>query len=195
MQAQPQRCQWATKAVFHHYHDTEWGTPLHNDQRHFEYLILDGAQAGLSWEIILRKREGYRAAFANWNVEQVARFSEREVMQLLQNNAIVRNRRKIESAIGNARAFLQIQARYGSFDSYLWSFVDGQPIINHWQKMEDIPARTSLSDTISQDLKKRGFSFVGSTIIYAYLQGAGVVNDHQVNCFRYQQLTSDMKLN
>jgi DNA-3-methyladenine glycosylase I len=170
------------------YHDEEWGVPVHDEHKHFEFLILEGAQAGLSWITILRKRENYREAFAGFDPGRVARFGKREVARLLKNPGIVRNRLKIESAIKNARAFLAVQDEFDGFDNYVWRFVGGQPIRNRWIRMKQIPARTPISDALSKDLKKRGFSFVGSTIIYAHMQAVGMVNDHVVDCFRYKQL-------
>ncbi|HSW52931.1 MAG TPA: DNA-3-methyladenine glycosylase I [Sulfuricaulis sp.] len=183
------RCAWCgTDPLYVRYHDQEWGVPVHDEHRHFEFLILEGAQAGLSWITILRKRENYREAFAGFDPARVARFGKREVARLLQNPGVVRNRLKIESAIKNARAFLEVQDEFDGFDNYVWRFVGGQPIRNRWKSMKQIPARTAESDALSKDLKKRGFSFVGSTIIYAHMQAVGMVNDHVVGCFRYRQL-------
>jgi DNA-3-methyladenine glycosylase I len=183
------RCAWCgTDPLYVRYHDQEWGVPVHDERRHFEFLILEGAQAGLSWITILRKRENYREAFAAFDPARVARFGKREVARLLKNPGIVRNRLKIESAIKNARAFLDVQDEFDGFDKYVWRFVGGKPIQNHRTHMKQIPARTPESDTLSKDLKKRGFSFVGSTIIYAHMQAVGMVNDHVVGCFRYKQL-------
>jgi len=169
-----------------HYHDTEWGVPVHDDRRQFEFLVLEGAQAGLSWSTILNKREGYREAFAGFEVERVARFDRRRVQKLLQFPGIVRNRLKIESAISNAKAVLRLQDELGSLDSYLWSFVGGRPIVNRWHEMKQVPATSPESDALSKDLKGRGFKFVGSTIMYAHMQATGMVNDHVVGCFRYE---------
>ena len=178
------RCLWAGgKDYMIRYHDEEWGQPVHDDNLHFEMLILEGAQAGLSWDTILRKRENYRALFANFDPVMVARFDEKKQQELLQNPGIVRNRLKVASAVRNAKAFLQIQKEFGSFDSYIWGFVDGKPILNHFLEMKDFPALSPLSDAISKDLKKRGMNFVGSTIIYAYMQAVGLTNDHTVDCF------------
>lgn len=185
-----QRCSWAATPLSIAYHDLEWGTPLHDDQVLFEFLVLEGAQAGLSWETILRKRPAYRQAFDQFDPTLVAAYGEAQVTALLANAGIIRNRLKITSAIHNARAFLQVQVEYGSFDAYLWRFVDGRPAQNAWRTMGEIPATTPLSDAISKDLKQRGFSFVGSTICYAFMQAIGMVNDHTVDCFRYEQLTS-----
>lgn len=182
------RCPWAgSDPLYQAYHDQEWGVPCHDDQRLFEFLVLESAQAGLAWITILRKREHYRRAFAEFRPEQVASFNQQDIAQLLQNTGIVRNRLKIESAVGNARLFLDIQAKFGSFADYLWGFVDSRPIQNHWQDSDAVPATTPLSDTISKDMKKRGFRFFGSTICYAYLQATGLVNDHLTDCYRHRQ--------
>jgi DNA-3-methyladenine glycosylase I len=170
------------------YHDEEWGLPAHDDRVHFEFLVLEGAQAGLSWSTILNKRDGYRRLFADFDVAKVARFTPKRVEKLLTDPAIVRNRMKVESTVGNARAFLDLQADRGSFDAYLWGFVDGKPVVNRWKRMNQIPAETPLSQAVSKDLKKRGFRFVGPTIMYAHLQAVGVVNDHVVDCFRWSQV-------
>ena len=178
------RCAWAgTRDYMILYHDQEWGRPVHDDLRHFEMITLEGAQAGLSWDTILKKRTGYRKAFAGFDPKKVAVFDEKKQAELLQNPGIVRNRLKVASAIRNAKAFLDIQKEIGSFDAYIWAFADGQPIVNQWKTLSDLPAMTPLSDAISKDLKMRGFNFVGSTIIYAYLQATGLVNDHTVDCF------------
>ena len=170
------------------YHDEEWGVPLHDDRLLFEFLVLDGAQAGLSWETILKKREGYRAAFDNFQPELVARYDERKVEALLADSGIVRNRLKIASAIDNARALLVVVEEFGSFDAYVWRFVGGKPRKNGWRSIKEIPPRTAESDAMSKELKRRGFRFVGSTICYAFMQAAGLVNDHTVDCFRYDQV-------
>ena len=185
MAAAKRRCAWASSldADYTRYHDEEWGRPVHDDQFLFEMLILEGAQAGLSWATILRKREGYRRAFAKFDPRKVARFDARRRATLLLDEGIVRNRLKIESTVTNAQAFLRVQDEHGSFDRYLWSFVGGQPVVNARPAGERLPARTELSDRISKDLKKRGFRFVGSTIVYAFLQAVGVVNDHSQDCF------------
>jgi len=180
------RCAWATTESSIRYHDTEWGVPVHDDRLLFEFLILEGAQAGLSWQTILNKRENYREAFANFEPEKVARFSEKKAAQLLQNPGIVRNRLKIASTITNAKAFLKVQEEFDSFDAYLWRFVDGKPIVNHRKSLKELPARTDVSDALSKDLLKRGFKFVGSTICYANMQAIGMVNDHLVTCFRHK---------
>ena len=181
------RCNWPTNELAIAYHDEEWGVPLHNDQRLFEFLILEGAQAGLSWDTILRKRENYRAAFDDFDPNKVARYTDKKVEKLLQNDGIIRNRLKVASAISNAKAFLKVQKEFGSFDNYIWSFVDGKPIVNKWKDSSQIPATSEVSDTISKDLKQRGFNFVGSTIMYAHMQATGMVNDHLMSCFRYKQ--------
>lgn len=179
------RCGWVDRASAEYvrYHDQEWGRPVHDDRHLFEMLTLEGAQAGLSWSTILKKRAGYRRAFANFDPRKVARFDARKKNSLLSDSGIVRNRLKIDSTVTNARAFLEVQREFGSFDRYLWSFVDGRPIVNRPKTMEGVPPRTELSDRIAKDLKQRGFRFVGSTIIYAYLQAVGIVNDHLRNCF------------
>ncbi len=188
MTAQPHRCAWARHALEVHYHDTEWGVPTHDDRQHFEYLVLDGAQAGLSWLTILKKRPAYREAFAGWDVAAVARYGEAEVERLLGDAGIVRNRKKIESAIRNARAFLEVQEAFASFDAYIWQFVEGATVVNRYRQWREIPAKTERSDAMSKDLKQRGFNFVGSTICYAYMQAAGMVNDHEVDCFRWAEV-------
>jgi DNA-3-methyladenine glycosylase I len=188
MPNEPIRCAWAkSNPLQTAYHDEEWGVPVHDERRFFEFLILEGAQAGLAWDTILRKREAYRAAFAGFDPAQVARFSDVYVRQLLANPAIVRNRLKIESAVHNARCFLTVQEQFGSFDAYIWQFVGGAPIHNAWRGMAEVPASTAHSDAMSKDLKKRGFKFVGTTICYAFMQATGLVNDHLVSCFRYTE--------
>lgn len=180
------RCTWVglDKPDYAHYHDTQWGVPVHDDNKHFEFLILEGAQAGLSWYTILKRREGYRKAFKNFDARCVADMTDSELEELMQNPDIIRNRLKIFSARKNAIAFLNIQKEFGSFDNYVWRFVNGKPIINHPRTLKDIPATSPQSDALSKDLKKRGMSFVGSTIIYAHMQATGLVNDHMVDCFR-----------
>ena len=184
------RCEWVVNQYpeYIRYHDEEWGVPVHDDQKHFEFLILEGAQAGLSWSTILKRRDGYRTAFANFNVEEVAKFDERKLNDLLLNKGIIRNKLKIFSAVTNARSFIRIQKEFGSFDSYIWSFVNNKPLVSGWEKLSQIPATTKESDSLSKDLKKRGFKFVGSTIIYAHMQACGLVNDHTTDCFRYQEI-------
>lgn len=179
-----QRCPWAKTPLSIAYHDEEWGVPVHDDRTLFEFLTLEGAQAGLSWETILNKREAYRKAFANFDPARVARFTPSRVEQLLQNPGIVRNRLKVESTVRNARAFLAVRDEFGSFDAYLWRFVDGQPLVNNWKSLKQMPASTAESDALSRDLSRRGFKFVGTTICYAYMQAVGLVNDHIVDCFR-----------
>lgn len=184
------RCDWCenTFGEYVRYHDEEWGVPVHDDQTHFEYLILEGAQAGLSWSTVLKKRRGYREAFEGFNPEKVAGFKEEKIIRLLDNKAIIRNELKIRSAVHNARLFLDIQGEFGSFDHYIWSFVDGSPIANTWDTVSQVPAATPESDALSKDLKERGFKFTGSTIMYAHMQAAGLVNDHIVSCFRYSEI-------
>jgi DNA-3-methyladenine glycosylase I len=185
------RCPWADRSPrYAAYHDNEWGVPVHDDRVFFEFLILEGAQAGLSWSTILDKRDGYREAFAAFDPARVARFDAKRVVKLMANPAIVRNRLKIESSVGNARAFLDLQRECGSFDRYVWAFVGGQPIRNRWRTLGQIPARTDESDALSRDLKRRGFRFVGTTIMYAFMQGTGLVNDHLVGCPRWKAVGS-----
>lgn len=181
------RCGWATNERAIKYHDEEWGVPQHDDRKLFEFLILEGAQAGLSWDTILRKRENYREAFDNFDAEKIALFDEEKQAELLQNEGIIRNRLKIASAAQNAKAFLEIQNEFGSFDEYIWNFVGGKPIVNKLKTSSEIPPKTDISDAISKDLKNRGFNFVGSTIMYAFMQACGLVNDHLVSCFRYKE--------
>jgi DNA-3-methyladenine glycosylase I len=182
------RCKWAEGVSLDYieYHDKEWGVPVHDDKVQFEFLILEGAQAGLSWSTILNKREGYRQAFADFDVEKVARSTDKRVEKLLTNPAIVRNRLKVNSAVTNAKAFIKVQEEFGSFSKYIWDFVNGKPIQNKFRKDSDIPATSPQSDDLSKDLKKRGFKFVGSTIVYAHMQATGLVNDHVMGCFRYK---------
>ena len=182
------RCAWATTELGIAYHDREWGVPQHDDRVLFEFLILEGAQAGLSWETILKKRENYRKAFANFDPAKVARFDAKRIGKLLTDPGIVRNRLKVAGAVRNAKAFLAVQEEFDSFDAYVWRFVGGQPLVNRRKSMKEVPARTTESDAMSKDLLKRGFTFVGSTICYAFMQAVGMVNDHQVDCFRYRQV-------
>jgi DNA-3-methyladenine glycosylase I len=185
------RCPWASAtpgSTYEKYHDEEWGVPVHDDNTHFEYIVLDGAQAGLSWSTILNKRENYRKAFANFDPEKVARFDRRRIERLLKDPGIVRNRLKVEAAVENARAFLKVQKEFGSFDRYIWQFVGGRPKRNRWKNSKQIPSETPESRAMSKDLKSRGFRFVGPTICYAYMQAAGMVNDHVVSCFRHREL-------
>jgi len=179
------RCTWARSPLMIAYHDAEWGVPVHDDRIHFEFLTLEGAQAGLSWETILKKRESYRDAFADFDPERVARFTPARIERLLNNPGIVRNRLKVVSTVGNAKAFRAVQREFGSFDSYIWSFVGGDPRVSRWRALREIPPRTAESDAMSRDLLRRGFKFVGSTICYAFMQAVGLVNDHTVDCFRY----------
>ncbi len=183
------RCAWAESGneLYIRYHDTEWGVPVHDDRKQFEFLVLEGAQAGLSWSTVLNKREGYRKAFTDFDPAEVARFGEERIEELLQNPAIIRNRLKIRAAVSNAHAFLAVQKDFGSFDDYIWRFVRGEPIQNQHQNMADIAATSPESDVLSRDLKKRGFKFVGSTIVYAHMQAVGMVNDHVVSCFRHRE--------
>jgi len=186
------RCGWVGEGnlLMLEYHDREWGVPVHDDSRHFEFLVLEGAQAGLSWSIVLNKREGYRRAFSEFDPNKVAKYTEKRVQKLLLDPGIIRNRQKIEAAVRNARAFLAIQDEFGSFDAYAWRFVGGQPKMNRWKMMKQIPATSAESDAFSKDLKRRGFSFVGSTVIYAHMQAVGMVNDHLVDCFRYREVAA-----
>jgi DNA-3-methyladenine glycosylase I len=184
------RCGWAKGENYIAYHDQEWGVPLHDDRMLFEFIVLDGAQAGLSWSTILNKRENYRRAFDHFNPQKVAKYNARKMQQLLGNSGIVRNRLKIASAVQNARAFLEVQKEFRSFDNYIWQFVGGRTIQNRWNSLKELPARTAESDAMSKDLKQRGFNFVGSTICYAFMQAAGMVNDHLVDCFRHAELRS-----
>lgn len=183
------RCPWSDgDALLRDYHDVEWGVPVHDDRQWFEKIVLDGAQAGLSWLTILKKREAYRQAFAGFDPAVVARYGARDVARLLRNPGIVRNRLKVKSAVGNARAFLDVQKQHGSFDAYVWAFVGGTTVQNRFRRQADLPARTPLADALSKDLKRRGFTFVGPTIVYAFMQAAGIVNDHLVTCFRHREL-------
>jgi len=184
------RCSWAESSLedFAKYHDTEWGVPTHDDKVHFEFLILEGAQAGLSWKTILNRREGYRKAFANFDVNKVAKYDEKKFEQLLQDPGIIRNKLKIRAEITNAKLFIEVQKEYGSFSKYIWSFVNNKPIINHWKRSEGL-ATSPESDSLSKDLKRRGFKFVGSTIMYAHMQATGLVMDHSIDCFRYKELS------
>ena len=183
------RCAWPGEdPLYQRYHDREWGVPLHNDRKLFEFLVLEGAQAGLSWITILKKRPNYRRAFDKFDFNKVARYGEAQVRRLLKDPGIVRNELKIRSAINNARSFLDVRDEFGTFNKYIWRFVDGIPVQNTWKSLQQVPARTALSDVISKDLKQRGFTFVGSTIVYSHMQATGMVNDHVVDCFRHKQL-------
>jgi len=183
------RCGWAAREPNLSYHDTQWGVPLHDDRLFFEFLVLDGAQAGLSWETILKKRDNYRAAFDNFDPALVAAYDQARIEALLANPGIVRNKLKVASAVQNARAFLEVQREFGTFDAYIWRFVGGRPRRNAWQSMKDIPAKTAEAEALSKDLIRRGFKFVGPTICYAVMQSAGLVNDHLVTCFRYEEVS------
>ncbi len=190
-----QRCAWANSSeLYLDYHDTEWGVPVHDDRKLLEFLILEGAQAGLSWSTILNKRQGYLQAFDNFEASKIAHYSDTKIQELLANSGIVRNRLKILAAIQNARSFLKVQDQFGSFDAYTWQFVEGKPIQNCWKSLQEIPAKTKESDAMSKELKKQGFTFVGSTICYAFMQAVGMVNDHTIDCFRWQEV-SDLALN
>ena len=183
------RCKWClSDPVYIRYHDREWGVPVQQDRKWFEFLVLEGAQAGLSWITILRKREAYRKAFDNFDFNKVANYNERKIQSLLKDEGIVRNRLKIRSTVQNAKAFLRIRDEFGTFNKYIWQFVDGKPICNGWKSLKQVPAKTELSDKLSKDLKQRGFTFVGSTICYAHMQATGMVNDHTVDCFRFKEL-------
>jgi DNA-3-methyladenine glycosylase I len=187
------RCSWVSvdDPLLLQYHDREWGVPVHHDRKHFEVLVLSGVQAGLSWSLVLKKREGYRRAFNKFDPEQVAHYSERQIRKLTSDPEIIRNRMKIEAAVRNAGAFLKIREEFGTFDSYCWRFVDGRPRLNRWKVTRQIPAISPESEAFSKDLKRRGFSFVGPTTIYAYMQAVGMVNDHLVDCFRYREIPQD----
>ena len=187
---QPKRCSWVNvdDTLMREYHDREWGVPTHDDRTHFEFLILEAAQAGLSWSIVLKKRDGYRRAFSQFDPAKVARYSAARIDKLTGEPRIIRNRLKIAAAVKNARAFLAVQKEYGSFDAYCWQFVDGRPRHNRWKSLRQIPATTAESDAFSRDLKRRGFSFVGSTVIYAHMQAVGMVNDHVIDCYRYREV-------
>src|SRR5947209_12536432 len=184
------RCTWVSMddPLMLRYHDCEWGVPVHDDRKHFEFLLLEAAQAGLSWSIVLRKRHGYRRAFSEFDPQKVARYTDKRIEKLVADPGIIRNRMKIEAAVRNARAFLAVQREFGSFDRYCWRFVDGRPRLNRWKAMRHIPATSRESDAFSKDLKRRGFSFVGSTVLYAHMQAVGMVNDHVVDCFRYRDV-------
>jgi len=189
-EVQPKRCSWVNvdHELMREYHDREWGVPTHDDRRHFEFLVLEAAQAGLSWSIVLNKREGYRRAFSQFDPKKVARYSQARIEELTADPTIVRNRAKIAAAVRNAQAFLAVQEEFGSFDAYCWQFVDGRPRQNRWTSLREIPATTPESDGFSRDLKRRGFSFVGSTVIYGHMQAVGMVNDHLIGCFRYRDI-------
>lgn len=185
------RCEWPKNDLAIKYHDEEWGVPLHDERGLFEFIVLEGAQAGLSWDTILAKRENYRKAFDNFDAKKIARYSDARVEKLLQNAGIIRNRLKVNAAVTNAKCFLAVQKEFGSFDKYIWGFVGGKPIVNKRKKTSEIPATSDVSDAISKDLKSRGFKFVGSTIMYAHMQATGMVNDHLVSCFRYKEISHE----
>lgn len=188
------RCPWAVKSELEiRYHDEEWGLPCRDERRQFEFITLEAAQAGLSWALILKKREGYRAAFSGFDPVKVAEFTPADVERLVGDASIIRNRLKIEAAINNARRFLELAARYGSFSAYLWDFVDGEPLVNAWAELSQIPAKTSLSDRVSKDLRQNGFKFMGSTVVYAHMQATGLINDHLVSCFRHGEVQGGAK--
>lgn len=189
------RCGWVNGGndLYHRYHDEEWGVPVWDDIRHFEFLTLEGAQAGLSWATVLNKRENYRKAFAGFDPEKVARFTEKKVEMLLLNPGIIRNRLKVVSTVNNARAYLKVREEFGRFTDYIWRFVDGNPVVNRWKSMKEVPATTPASDALSKDLKQRGFKFVGSTVIYAHMQAAGLVNDHTTDCYRWKEVQTLQK--
>lgn len=188
MQVEKTRCDWAKNDLAILYHDAEWGVPVHDDRKLFEFLILEGAQAGLSWNTILRKRENYRAAFDDFCAEKIALYDKRKLGELLLNDGIIRNRLKVASTVQNAKSFLKIKKEFGSFDSYIWSFVDGKTITGSWKDLREVPAKTEISDAMSKDLKRRGFNFVGSTIVYSFMQACGLVNDHLTDCFRHGEV-------
>ncbi len=184
------RCSWClSDELYRRYHDEEWGVPVHDDNTHFEFLVLEGAQAGLSWATVLKKRDAYRQAYEGFDPAKVAEYDEERIEELLGNPGIIRNRMKINSSVNNAKRFLEVQEEFGSFNAYLWNFVEWKPVVNRWKTLEEIPAKTELSDRVSKDLKKRGFNFVGSTIMYAHLQAVGIVNDHLIDCFRHSELS------
>ena len=182
------RCDWAKEELMYKYHDEEWGVPLHDDDLLFEFFVLEGFQAGLSWQIVLNKREAFREAFDHFNPELIADYNSLKIEELIQNKAIIRNRMKIEACVNNAKRYLEVQKEFGSFNKYIWGFVNGKPVNNKFTELGQLPAKTELSDQISVDLKKRGFKFVGSTVIYAHMQATGMVNDHLVSCFRYKEI-------
>jgi DNA-3-methyladenine glycosylase I len=183
------RCEWSgDNPLYVKYHDKEWGVPVHNDKKLFEFIMLEGAQAGLSWLTVLKKRAAYREAFDKFNFEKIAKYKKSKIKSLMNDSGIIRNRMKIDSAVRNAKAFIQVRKEFGTFNKYIWSFANDKPIQNKWKCMQELPAKTELSDTISSDLKKRGFNFVGSTIIYAHMQATGMVNDHETKCFRYAEI-------
>lgn len=188
-----QRCSWCLKDdLYINYHDKEWGVPVHDDKLLFEFLILEGVQAGLSWHTVLKKRENYRLAYDDFDVQKVARYDQKKVDELMNNAGLIRNKLKIAASITNAQKFIEVQNEFGSFNKYIWSFVDGKTITNYWERLDQIPAKTELSDAISKDMLKRGFKFVGSTILYAHLQATGVINDHLIDCFRHSEVSIEL---
>lgn len=194
MEIEKSRCHWCLGfGDYIKYHDEEWGVPVYSDEVHFEFLVLESAQAGLSWSTILKKRQGYRAAFANFDYKAVADFQDNQVQELMQDSGIVRNGLKIKAAINNAKRFMEVQAEFGTFSTYIWDFVGGKPIQNHWESASQIPATTAVSDQLAKDLKRRGFKFLGSTIVYAHLQATGLVNDHVLHCFRHEEVQRMVK--
>ncbi len=189
------RCPWGTAdELYIRYHDDEWGVPVYDDKKQFEFLVLESAQAGLSWHTILKKRENYRAAYDEFNVQKVAKYDGQKIEELMQNAGIIRNRRKIEASVNNAKLFLDIQKEFGSFCNYLWGFVNGKPLVNNWTEISQIPAKTELSDRLSKDMKERGFKFLGSIILYSHMQATGMVNDHTSECFRYKEIQKELKV-
>lgn len=183
------RCTWCENdELYVKYHDEEWGAPVHDDKKHFEFLVLESAQAGLSWLTVLRKRENYRKAYDDFDVNKVSQYDENKIQELMQNAGIIRNRKKIEASVNNAKCFIKIQKEFGSFDKYIWSFVNNNPVINNWNHISEIPAASQLSDKVSKDLKSRGFKFLGTTIVYAHLQATGLINDHLLSCFRHDEV-------
>jgi DNA-3-methyladenine glycosylase I len=183
------RCKWAgSDLLYQRYHDKEWGVPVHNDKKLFEFIILEGAQAGLSWITVLKKRQAYREAFDKFDFNKIAKYDEKKVAELLSNAGIIRNQLKIRSAIRNAKAFIEIRKEFGTFNKYIWQYVDGKPLQNNWKSMKELPATSSLSDEVSKDLKRRGFNFVGSTIVYSHMQATGMINDHTTDCFRHKEV-------
>jgi DNA-3-methyladenine glycosylase I len=189
MKKESVRCPWCMSCdIYIEYHDKEWGVPVHDDAKHFEFLVLESAQAGLSWLTVLKKRENYRKAYMNFDAKKIAKFGPEKVAELMSNEGLIRNLKKIEASINNAARFLEIQKEFGSFDKYIWGFTGGKPVVNKWRELKELPPKTDLSDELSKDLKKRGFKFLGSTVIYAHLQAVGIVNDHLIDCFRYKEL-------
>lgn len=190
MKKETVRCPWCMSCdIYIEYHDNEWGVPVHDDAKHFEFLVLESAQAGLSWLTVLKKRENYRKAYLDFDAKKVAKFGPEKVAELMNNEGIIRNLKKIEASINNAARFLEIRKEFGSFDKYIWGFTGGKPVVNKWRELKDLPPKTELSDEVSKDMKKRGFKFLGSTVIYAHLQAVGIINDHLIDCFKYSELS------